>query len=73
MNSLFDTPIFNFSVMKELLRDDALYRMVAKDLQRRGYTEDYALEIIFNSYILDDTDSLVIYQDLLSKTNKKGK
>ena len=73
MNSLFDTPIFNFSVMKELLRDDALYRMVAKDLQRRGYTEDYALEIIFNSYVLDDTDSLVIYQDLLSKTNKKGK
>lgn len=72
MRSLLDTPLFNLSVMKDLLKEDALYRLIAKDLQKRGHSEEYALKIIFHSYVLDDLDFLVIYKNLLSNKNEKG-
>ncbi|MEK5217767.1 hypothetical protein [Psychrobacillus sp. FSL H8-0487] len=72
MRGLLDTPLFNLSAMKELVKEDALYCLVAKDLQNRGHSEEYAMEIIFNSYILDDLDSLAIYKNLLSYKNEKG-
>lgn len=73
MNILMDTPVFNLFVMQELLKEVALYQYIAKDLQKRGHKEEYALKIIFNSFVLDDLDSLTIYESLLTLSNKNKK
>lgn len=72
MRSFLDKSLFNLSVMEDMVKEDPLYRLIAKDLQKRGHSEEYALEIIFNSYILDDLDSLAIYKNSLSNKHEEG-
>lgn len=55
---------FDAEKMRKYLEQDALLRFAVKDLQKRGHDEVSALEITFNSYVLDDFTMTKIYQTL---------
>jgi len=46
---------FNYEQMKKFAEQDALVKLMAKDLQSRGHSEEEALEVVFNSEILGDS------------------
>lgn len=52
---------FNKELMLKMVKKDRLLKLVYQDLQKRGHDADSALEIIFNSYILDDSEMEFIY------------
>jgi len=45
---------FNKQKMLKFVQIDLLLNRVYLDLQARGHQKDYALKIIFNSYVLGD-------------------
>lgn len=57
---------YSFSVpkMHRLVKQDALIRLVVKDLLAGGQEEEYALLITFNGYVLDDSLMMEIYSKL---------
>lgn len=50
--------------MEVLVEEDALIRLVVKDLVGRGSSRDEALELAFTSYVLDDLTMSKVYQSV---------
>ena len=48
--------------MKRFLEQDALLRFAVKDLIKRGHEEELALQVVFNSYVRDDSEMEAIYE-----------
>ncbi len=48
--------VFSLQKMKNLYMVDKYIEKVVNDLIKRGFSEENAMEIAFNSYILDDYD-----------------
>ncbi|WP_282156256.1 hypothetical protein [Cytobacillus gottheilii] len=50
--------------MKKFADQDALLAKVVKDLQQRGNSEEEALHLTFNSYVLEDFEMEEIFKNL---------
>ncbi|MEG0296764.1 MAG: hypothetical protein RR620_08590 [Clostridium sp.] len=57
MNNLFNNVEFDVETMKRLIQSDMFLRFSFQDLMRRNPTnsEISILEVIFNSYVLEDS------------------
>lgn len=47
--------------MLEMMKKDRLLKLVYQYLQKRGHDADKALEIVFNSYVLENPEMELIY------------
>lgn len=56
-------PIFNPDKMKRLVNSDKYLQLIFKDLTTRNIDELNALQVIFNSNVLDGFDYLKAYQN----------
>lgn len=52
---------FNKEMMLEMMKKDRLLKLVYQYLQKRGHDADKALEIVFNSYVLENPEMELIY------------
>lgn len=55
---------FELEKMKRFVQTDALLRFSVKDLMSKGHKEEYALEIVFNTYVLEDSVMEAAYNAL---------
>lgn len=56
-------PIFDPEKMEEFVSRDMFLRMVVEDMVKRGQSRIDALEVAFNSYILDDSGMIYEYEN----------
>ena len=57
---------FQFSPkkMREFAKRDKLIDFVVKDMKSMGYEEEYALQLAFNGYVIEDSTMRDIYKTL---------
>jgi len=50
-----DRVVFDPEKVRKFTEIDSLLKFVFNDLKERGHEEDFALELIFNSFVLNDS------------------